>query len=262
VSPGLNLDDTKRAVASILERGFTALKIDLDIFAYGHIGSETEHYLKDPFNMTPNKWEHDRMVELAHMVVELAGPTIEVAADLHTRLDKHSAVRLARDLEPLKLMWLEEPVPPENVDTMREITRATTTPICAGENLYLRHGFRDLIEKQAVDIVMPDIPKCGGLSECRKIANLAEIYSMPFAPHNVSSPIGTMASAHVCASIPNFLVLEFHWTGRDYWSTIIAEKRDIIRDGSIQMSDAPGIGLELDEEVAKQHRYPGTTWFE
>ena len=98
------------------------------------------------------------------MVVKAAGPAVDVAADLHTRLDEHSAIRLARDLEQLQLMWLEEPVPPENIDAMREITRATSTPICAGENLYLRHGFRDLIEKQAVDIIMPDIPKCGGLS--------------------------------------------------------------------------------------------------
>jgi galactonate dehydratase len=202
------------------------------------------------------------MVRLAEMVVEAAGPEVEVATDLHTRLDKHSAIRLARDLEPLKLMWLEEPIPPENIDTMHEITAATSTPICAGENLYLRHGFRELIEKHAVDSIMPDIPKCGGLSECRKIANMAEIYSMPFAPHNVSSPIGSMASAHVCASIPNFLILEFHWTHRDYWSTIISDKRDIIKDGFIELGDAPGIGLELDEEVARAHQYPGTSWFE
>ena len=261
VSPGLDMDETKRAVDEILSRGFTALKIDLDIFAYGHTGSETEHYVKDPFNMTPTRWEHDRMVRLAEMVVEMAGDDVEVACDLHTRLDKHSAIRLARDLEHLKLMWLEEPIPPENVDTMREITSSTSTPICAGENLYLRHGFREWIEKHAVDIIMPDIPKCGGLSECRKIANMAEIYSMPFAPHNVSSPIGTMASAHVCATIPNFLILEFHWTKRDYWSTIISEKRDIIKDGFIEIGDAPGIGVELDEEVAKQYQFPGTTWF-
>jgi L-alanine-DL-glutamate epimerase-like enolase superfamily enzyme len=262
VSPGLDMDDTRRVVDAVLERGFTALKIDLDIFAYGHTGSETQHYVKDRFNMTPNRWEHDRMVKLAEMVVEAAGPTVEVACDLHTRLDKHSAIRLARDLEHLKLMWLEEPIPPENVDTMREITAATSTPICAGENLYLRYGFRELIEKHAVDIIMPDIPKCGGLSECRKIANMAELYSMPFAPHNVASPIGTMASAHVCATVPNFLVLEFHWTHRDYWSTIITEKRDIIEDGFIALSDTPGIGLELDDAVAKAHQYPNTTWFE
>jgi galactonate dehydratase len=159
-------------------------------------------------------------------------------------------------------MWLEEPVPPENVDTMREITAATSTPICAGENLYLRQGFRELIEKHAVDIIMPDIPKCGGLSECRKIANLAEIYYMPFAPHNVASPIGTMASAQVCATVPNFLILEYHWFHRDYWSTIITDKRDIIQNGHIALSDKPGIGLELDLDVARAHQYPGTTWFE
>ncbi len=261
VEPGLDFDDAKRAVDEILEQGFKALKIDLDIFAYGHRGAETESFVKDAFNMTPDKWEYGRMLQLAQMVSELAGPEVEVACDLHTRLDKHSAIRLARDLEHLNLMWLEEPIPPENIDTMREITAATSTPICAGENLYLRHGFRDLIEKHAVDIIMPDIPKCGGLSECRKIANMAEIYSMPFAPHNVSSPVGTMASAHVCASIPNFLILEFHWTKRDYWSTIIAEKRDIIEDGFIALSDAPGIGVTLDEEVARAYQYPGTTWF-
>lgn len=262
VEPGMDMDEIRRVIDEVLEAGFTALKIDLDIFAYGHHGSEVEGFEKDRFNMTPSRWEHDRMVRLAEMVVAAAGPSIDVAADLHTRLDKHSAIRLARDLEPLKLMWLEEPVPPENVDTMREITAATATPICAGENLYLRHGFRDLIEKHAVDIIMPDIPKCGGLSECRKIANLAETYYMPFAPHNVSSPIGTMASAHVCASVPNFLVLEFHWFHRDYWSTITTDKRDIIRNGRIALTDRPGIGLELDEEVARAHQYPGTTWFE
>jgi L-alanine-DL-glutamate epimerase-like enolase superfamily enzyme len=262
VSPGMNMAEVKAVVDEVLEAGFTALKVDLDIRAYGHMSSETAWYDKDKFNMTPNKWEHNRMVELAHMVVEAAGESVDVATDLHTRLDVHSAIRLAQDLEPLNLLWLEEPIPPENIDAMLAIREATSTPICAGENLYLRHGFRDLLEKQAVSIIMPDIPKCGGLSECRKIANMAEVYSIPFAPHNVSSPLGTMASAHVCATVPNFLILEYHWFHRDYWSTIITDKRDIIKDGFIQLDDRPGIGLELDEEVAKQYQYPGTTWFE
>jgi galactonate dehydratase len=253
VEPGMNFDEIKRVVEDVLERGFTAFKIDLDIHAYGHAGSEVQGFTKDKFNYTAGQWEHERMVKLVD---------IAVAADIHTRLDPPSAIRLAKDLERFHLLWLEEPVPPENVDAMREVKRATSTPICAGENLYLRHGFRELIERQAVDIIMPDIPKCGGLSECRKIANLAEMYYIPFAPHNVSSPIGTMASAHVCGSVPNFLVLEFHWLHRDYWTTIIAEKEDIIKDGYIALSDRPGIGLELDEAVAREHQYPGTTWFE
>lgn len=260
VSPGMDMGAVQREVDQVLEAGFKALKVDLDIRAYGHTGSETEWYVKDKFNMTPNKWEHDRMVQLAEMVVEAAGKEVEVACDLHTRLDKHSAIRLARDLEHLQLMWLEEPIPPENIDVMAEIARSTSTPICAGENLYLRRGFRKLLEQQAVDIIMPDIPKCGGLSECRKIAELADLYSIPFAPHNVSSPIGTMASAHVCATIPNFLILEYHWFHRDYWSTI-TDGGDIIRNGKIALNDRPGIGLELKEDVARAHQYPGTTWF-
>jgi L-alanine-DL-glutamate epimerase-like enolase superfamily enzyme len=262
VEPGMDPDTIKRVVDGVLERGFTALKIDLDIGAYTGRRIDSRDLLLDPFNYTASQREHERMVELVEMVITAAGRDVAVAADVHTRLDVPSAIRLARDLEPFHLLWLEEPVPPENVDAMREVKRSTSTPICAGENLYLRHGFRDLIVNQAVDIIMPDIPKCGGLSECRKIANLAEIYYMPFAPHNVASPIGTMASAHVCASIPNFLVLEFHWLQRDYWRTIITDKEDIIKDGFITLSDRPGIGLELDEAVAREYQYPGTTWFE
>jgi galactonate dehydratase len=262
VEPGMGLDEIERVVAGVLERGFTALKIDLDVGAYTGKRTGSHDPLFDRFNYTAGEHEHDLMVDLVEMVTRAAGKDVAVAADLHTRLDVPSAIRLAKDLEPYHLLWLEEPVPPENVDAMREVKRSTSTPICAGENLYLRHGFRDLIVSQAVDIIMPDIPKCGGLSECRKIANLAEIYYMPFAPHNVASPIGTMASAHVCATIPNFLVLEFHWLHRDYWSTITADKQDIIQDGFIALTDQPGIGVELDEAVAQQYQYPGTTWFE
>ena len=253
VNPGMDFDQIKQVVDGVLERGFTAFKIDVD-------GGDAKN--KDSFNKTASEWEHDRMVRLVEMAHRAAGDEIAVGVDVHTNLDVPSAIRLARDLEEFHVMWLEEPVPPENYDAMREVKRASSTPICSGENLYLRHGFRDLIEKQAVDMIMPDIPKCGGLSECRKIANLAELYYIPFAPHNVASPIGTLASAHVCATVPNFLIIEFHWLQRDYWTTIIQEKEDIIKDGYIHMSDRPGIGVELDEEVGRQHQYPGTAWFD
>jgi galactonate dehydratase len=262
VEPGMELDEIRRVVDGVLERGFTALKIDLDVGVYTGKRVDSQDPIFDRFNYTAGEREHELMVKLVELVTTAAGKDIAVAADLHTRLDVPSAIRLAKELEQFHLLWLEEPVPPENIDAMREVKRATSTPICAGENLYLRHGFRELIIKQAVDILMPDIPKCGGLSECRKIANLAELYYIPFAPHNVASPIGTMASAHVCATIPNFLVLEFHWLHRDYWATITADKQDIIKDGYITLSDRPGIGVELDEMVGREHQYPGTTWFE
>lgn len=261
VEPNMDFGEIEQVVHNVLERGFTALKIDLDRGAYTGGRSALADAAFDAFNYTASEREHERMVALVDMVTRAAGKDVAVAADLHTRLDVPSSIRLAQALEPYHLLWLEEPVPPENVDAMLEIRRATTTPICAGENLYLRHGFRELIMRQAVSIIMPDIPKCGGLSECRKIANLAEIAYIPFAPHNVASPIGTMASAHVCASVPNFLVLEFHWFHRDYWTTIISEPGDIIKNGFIQLTDRPGIGLDLNEDVARQYQFPGTTWF-
>ena len=262
VSPGMTFDEIKQVVDDVVQKGFTALKIDLDLGAYGHFSSEVAHIQKDRFNYTAGQYEHERMIELVDMVTNAAGKGVDVAADVHTRLDVPSAIRLAKDLEQYHLMWLEEPVPAENIKALREVKMHTSTPICSGENLYLRHGFRDLLEQQAVDIIMPDIPKCGGLSECRKIANMAELYYIPFAPHNVSSPIGTLASAHVCATVPNFLVLEFHWLHRDYWTTIIQEKTDIIKDGYIHLTDRPGIGVELDEVVGQQYQFEGTTWFE
>ncbi len=273
VDPGMEFDDIEQVVHGVLAKGFTALKVDLDIGAYSAKRIPTDSstqvltlkegtFSKDKFNHTAMEREHERMLQVVDMVTRAAGKDVAVAADVHTRLDVPSAIRLVRDLNKYHLLWLEEPVPPENIDAMREVKAHSTTPICAGENIYLRFGFRELFEKQAVDIVMPDLPKCGGLSDGRKIANLAELYYIPFAPHNVSSPIGTMASAHVCASVPNFLVLEWHWNERPYWNTIITDKDDIIKNGYIEMSDRPGIGVELDEEVARAHQFPGTTWFE
>jgi galactonate dehydratase len=241
------------AATNAKKMGFNAIKFDLDQ------ANDPNKY--DRYNWTASPAELQRMYDQLAAAREAVGPAIDICADMHGRYDAVTAQAIAKRVEPLNLMWLEEPIPPENIDTMREITNSTSTPICAGENLYLRHGFRDLIEKHAVDIIMPDIPKCGGLSECRKIANMAELYSMPFAPHNVASPIGTMASAHVCATVPNFLVLEFHWHHRDFWSTI-TDGGNIIKGGKITMTDKPGIGLELNYDVAKEHQYPGTTWFE
>ena len=122
---------------------------------------------------------------------------------MHGRYDMTTGKRVAKEAEPFHLLFLEEPVPPENVDAMRDIRESTSTPICCGENLFLRHGFRELLEKRAADIIMPDLQKCGGLLEGRKIADLAHTYYVPFAPHCVVSPIGLMASCHTCAAVPN-----------------------------------------------------------
>jgi len=234
--------------------GFTAVKIDID--------EANDPGRWDRVNWTASNAEIDRMVKEVAFVRETLSPRVDLAVDMHGRYDATTAKRVARELERFRLLWLEEPVPPENIDVMRDIRESTITPVCAGENLFLRHGFRELLEKRAVDIVMPDLQKCGGLLEGRKIADMAHTYYKPFAPHCVVSPIGTMASCHVCAAVPNFLVLEWHWISRlELWRNFVREG-DIIDKGFVAVPDRPGIGVEMNEEAARKAQVPGTPWFE
>jgi galactonate dehydratase len=187
---------------------------------------------------------------------------IDLAVDMHGRYDATTGKRVAKEVEKFKLLWLEEPVPAENIDAMRDIRASTSTPICCGENVYLRHGFREILEKRAADIVMPDFQKCGGLLEARKIADMAHTYYVPVAPHAVTSPIGMMATAHVCAAIPNFLVQEWHWIDSpDLWRNWV-KQGEIIENGFISPTDSPGLGVEMNEDGARKAQVPGTPWFE
>ena len=231
--------DYRQRAEEVRAQGFTAIKFDLD-------DAHNPHKL-DPWNWSVTPDELKSMVDQAFEIRGAVG-SMDLAIDLHGRYDATAGAAVAHALEPLNLMWLEEPVPPENVDALAKITHATRTPICAGENLYLRHGFRDLLQKQAVDIIMPDISKCGGLSECRKIANLAELYYIPFAPHNNSSALSTVADAHVCASVPNFLALEFHRYGDPTWDEVILAARPAIQQGHVVLGEQPGLGVELNEQ--------------
>ena len=238
----------------IKDQGFTAMKIDLD--------DATDPNRFDRVNWTANNAEVDRMVSWVKHVRESIPKEMELACDMHGRYDAATAKRVAKELEPFRLLWLEEVVPPENIDAMADIRHSTSTPIAAGENLYLRWGYRELLSKNAVDIIQPDFQKTGGLSEGRKIANMAQAYYLPVAPHCVVSPIGMMSTAHVCASIPNFLVCEWHWINfPDLWKNWVKEG-EIIQKGYVTVTDKPGLGVEMNEEVARKAQIPGTTWFE
>jgi galactonate dehydratase len=248
-------DERSRArIHEIQQMGFTAAKIDIDD------ASDPARF--DRVNWTASTGEIAHMVEKVAFTRELYGKTFDLAVDMHARYDAGTGKRVAKELEPLKLMWLEEPVPAENIDAMRDIRESTGTPIQCGENVYLRWGFRELLEKRAVDIIAPDLQKCGGLLEGRKIADLAHTYYVPIAPHAVTSPIGMMATAHVAAAIPNFLCQEWHWIDSlDLWRNWVKEG-EIIEKGFIMPSDRPGLGVEMHEDGARKAQVPGTPWFE
>jgi galactonate dehydratase len=246
--------EADRKLAWIKSNGFTAMKIDID--------EARDPARFDAVNWTASNGEIDRMVRWVSHIRESIAKDMDLAVDMHGRYDATTGKRVAIEVEPYRLLWLEEPVPPEDIDAMADIRHSTKTPICCGENLYMRWGFRELLEKRAADIIMPDIQKVGGLSEARKVANLAQTYYVPFAPHCVVSPIGTMASCHVCASIPNFLVCEWHWINRlDLWKDFVKEG-EIISKGYVTVSDRPGIGVEMNEAAARKAQIPGTPWFQ
>ncbi len=245
---------TPETLQWIKGQGFTVVKIDCDDARNPHRW--------DQVNWTANNKEIDYMVERVGYVRDFFPREIELCVDGHGRFDMTTGKRLAKEFEQFELMFFEEPVPAENVKAMRDVRESTSTPICCGENRFLRHGFTDVLEQRAADVIMPDLQKCGGLSEGRKIADMAHAYYVPVAPHCVVSPIGTMGSAHACATMPNFIALEWHWM-RDYeiWENWVQEG-DILEKGFITLPERPGFGVTMNEEVAKTRRVPGTPWFE
>jgi len=250
-----------REVAS---SGFTAIKFDLDNQNPFTIDASEDPSLRrswyEPFNRTIGSVEREWMVSIVAAVRDAVGPEVGVAMDCHWKYGVNDAIKLAQALERFDLLWLEDPVPPENIEAQRHVTHSTRTPICTGENLYRKHGFRELIEKQAARIIAPDIPKMGGLLEAKKVADWADAYYIPIAPHNVASPIGTVAAAHVGAAMSNFLVMEYHAHDVPWWSDVV-EEAAVIKDGFIYLNELPGHGLTLNEDVARAHAKPGHAFF-
>lgn len=250
-------EDFAKAAREAVDMGFNAVKFDLDQ------GNDPNKY--DRFNWTASPAELQRMYDQMAAARKEVGPNIDICADMHGRYDATTGERAAKMLEPLGLMWLEEPIPAENTDAYKKITASTSTPICAGENHYLAYGFRPLLESGAVDIIMPDLQKCGGLGEGQRIANLANLYYVPFAPHMVASYLGAMACAHVCASVPNFMIMEWqiYFHKDPMYKEIVTFKGDMVeKNGFIRVRDEPGIGVEINEEGMKKYATPGVPFFE
>jgi gluconate/galactonate dehydratase len=246
--PDSNAAEAERVVD---ELGYDALKFDLDVPS----GEE-----KDRANRHLSDREIDHKVNIVEAVTDAVGDRADVAFDCHWSFTGGSAKRLAKRLEEYPIWWLEDPVPPENHDVQREVTHSSSTPIAAGENVYRKHGHRSLVDEQAVDILAPDMPKVGGMRETRKIADLADTYYMPVAMHNVSSPVATMASAHVGTAIPNSLAVEYHSYQLDWWEDLVEES--VIEEGYIEIPEEPGLGVTLDLDTVEEHMVEGEELFD
>jgi len=232
----------EKAVIAVGE-GLTALKMDVDEpipsgKALNRSLTTTDLHLTE------------RMVKATR---EAVGAEIDLCIDAHGAFDVSSAVKLGRKLEDYDLMWIEDPVPMENMSALAKVSRETATPICTGELMETRFSFRELFERQSADIIMPDLARAGGILEMKKIAAMADTYYIPVSPHNMAGPLATIASAHLCACIPNFMILEYQM-GDIPWRDELLSKPLPIKDGYLDLFDEPGLGVELNRKAIEKYK--------
>lgn len=248
-----------------VDLGFRALKFDTDRESRWQTltGSGAPYrYRGEIWNRAISPVEMEQWIKILEAARERLGDRFPLAVDMHYNYNASDAAQFVAMAEDLKLWFIEDPTPPENADALARICRESRTPICTGENLSTRHTFRDFIEKQACDIIQPDPQKAGGLLETKKIADWADLYYIPMACHNLCSPVGTVANAHVCAAVRSFAALETDTVDTPpFWQDLIQRDGPFYRDGYYHLTGKPGLGIELNEEVCRAHLASGAAWF-
>lgn len=236
-------EDIAYWVKKRVDDGFTALKTSMVAPPIRHIDT----------------WDKvDSIVERIATMREVAGKSVDIAVDFHGRISPAMAPILMKELEAFHLMFIEEPVLPENVDVMKKISDTTIIPIAAGERLFTTFGFREIIEKQAVNVVQPDVCHCGGILQTFKIAAMAENYYISVAPHNPLGPVALAACLQIDTCISNFTAQEHptHEEKLDLGNGLFKEPF-VINDGYIDVPERPGLGFEIDEYAVKELTYDG-----
>lgn len=238
---------------AMAEHGFRILKFDIDV---------PSPYDTDDWNRDLSGREIEYATSLVAAARDAVGPEVGLAIDCHWNYSVQAAIELARAVEPYNLLWFEDPVPPENVPALAEVQRATRLAVATGENHYQRVDFERLITEGGLRLLAPDVQKVGPW-EGRKLADLCDMHYVNLTWHNISSPIGTMAGVQLSAAVPNFLALEWHAASVPFFDDLIKDAAGpLIQDGVVRVPDAPGLGIELDEDVAYRYRKPGEAFFD
>jgi galactonate dehydratase len=241
-------DSYREQALTMARHGFTACKLD----PFAHTSYRYGEDLRTNLTLT----EPQKRLALARIASasQVLGPDFPIAVETHAMLNGPTAVEMAHRIAALGIncMWYEEPAGPEFPDAIADIRRQIHLPVCVGERLHSRFMARQILERRAADILMPDITRCGGISELRKIATMAEAWNVPIAPHNPNGPISTIASAHVCASLPNFFRQEFMLQDVP-WRDTVLDRPLPVAGGFFSLDDRPGLGFDLVEEELERH---------
>ena len=195
-------------------------------------------------------------------VREVIGYEIPLAIDHMGHIAIGDCIALARRLERYNIAWVEDVAPWQYTESFRRLTEHTTVPVCTGEDIYLAENFEPLLSSHAVSVVHPDVLTIGGAMEMKKLGNLCDKYGVAMAIHMAESPVGLMAAVHIAAALQNILAVEFHSCDHPEWFDLVKGlPKPLIRDGFVQVPDAPGLGIEdINEEMARKYPhkdYPG-----
>ncbi len=240
---------TPQRAVHYADQGFTAVKFDpvMPMSAF------------DPRQLSLEALDNAEVV--TRNVREAVGSKCDLLIGTHGQMTTSSAIRLARRLEPFDPLWLEEPVPPENKKEMGRVAHSTTIPVATGERLATKYEFAELFDRQAAAIIQPALGRVGGILEAKKIAGMAEAHYAELAPHLYCGPIEAAANIQIGTCSPNFLIQESIETFDGFHAELLKEPIQW-EDGYIIPSTKPGLGVELDEEVAAAHPYEGPIFIE
>jgi galactonate dehydratase len=241
-------DEYRKQIQPVMKQGFTACKLD----PFAHINYLYGRDLRENLSLS----EPQKQIALDRLaaVARETGADFPIAVETHAMLNGPTAIEMAHRITATKLncMWYEEPASPEFPLEIAEIKRQIALPVCVGERLHSKYMCRTILENHAADILMPDITRCGGISEMKKIASLCDCFNVPLAPHNPNGPISTIASAHVVASIPNFFRQEFIFSDAPWRDSVLSRPLPV-ENGFFHLDDSPGLGFDLNEEELDRH---------
>ena len=231
-----------RAAAAAVEAGFQAVKCTPF--------DEVHHSRLDRYGVDRAAAQGVERIAATRRAI---GPDIELLVDCHCRFDLPLAMKVAQQVKSLNLYWFEEPVPRHQLAAMQQLCQLSGQTIAAGESFFGRREFWPSIAQGGVHVIMPDVKHAGGITECRRIAALAQVEQIPVAPHSPAGPVSTLAGVHLAASIANFLILEFAF-GEVDWRAQLIRPAERVDGGHMALPQGPGLGIEFDEAVLAAHR--------
>ncbi len=228
--------DTMKIVRFLLDRGVTAIKI------YPFEGSR-DSYVSNQVLEEGMKWIRE--------IRDNVGNQMDIAVDCWGGFDLASALRIAKALEPYNILYLEDAMLSSNVEAYVQLARETSVPICVSETLATRYEFRPFLEQKACDVIMYDATWCGGVSEARKISDMADTYMIPTSPHTCGGPLLYFCSIHLCTAITNFLIMESNYWKYTHQFPHFVNNAPVPEHGHVRPSELPGIGAEIRPELFK-----------